>query len=235
VSSLCGVLTIDKPPGLTSMDVVAAVRCRAGNAKTGHAGTLDPLATGVLLVGIGNATKLLDRFMATDKRYHTTIDLSAFTTTDDRQGERTNIAVNQPPTAAQVRQAIGTFVGRIPQRPPAFSAMKVGGRRAYKLARKGQPVELPARPVTVDSIDLIGYQWPYAELEIHCRKGFYVRSLARDLGVALGTGGHCTAIRRTAVGPFTLATARKLDDLPSRLSLSDLIPIDDALGMLART
>ena len=227
-----GILVLDKPLGLTSMTAVAAVRRRAGGVRTGHAGTLDPLATGVLVLALGRATRSIERLMATEKRYRTEIDLTAFTTTDDREGERTEVAAAAPPDEAAVRAALARFTGTIQQRPPAFSAMKVGGRRAYAAARKGTPMELAPRPVRVDAIEPVAYRWPLVTLDIRCGKGFYVRSLARDLGVALGTGGHCASIRRTAVGPFTLDEARPLDALPQRLAAADLLPLEAALARL---
>lgn len=217
------------------MRAVEIVRRRAGGAKTGHAGTLDPLATGVLVLALGKATKLINHLMDTQKRYRTAIDLTAFTTTDDVEGERTEIATASPPDEGAVRSVLARFVGTFPQRPPAFSAVKVKGRRAYKLARRGKPAEIPARPVTVHAIELIGYDWPVIELDIHCDKGFYVRSLARDLGIALGTGGHCASIRRTAVGPFTLEMAMKLDEVPEPLTQERLIAPDEAMRMVDAT
>ena len=239
-STLSGILVLDKPIRMSSMAAVAAVRLRAAGGdrklakkiKVGHAGTLDPLATGVLVVAVGRATKFIDRLMSTDKRYHTAIDLSAFTTTDDREGERTEIDMLQPPQESRVRDVLLSFVGPIMQKPPAFSAMKINGKRAYKLARGGAPVDLPARPVCVHSLELLSYGWPALELHIHCAKGFYVRSLARDLGQALGAGGHCTSIRRTAVGPFTLDMAHQLENLPTELLQRDLISIEDAIELL---
>jgi tRNA pseudouridine55 synthase len=227
-----GVLVIDKPPGRSSMSAVAEVRRKAGGVKTGHAGTLDPLATGVLVVALGRATKIIDRLMATDKRYQTVIDLSAFTTTDDTEGEREEIAIATPPDETDIRAALERFTGTFEQRPPAFSAMKVGGRRAYKLARKGEQPKIPARPVTMHALALVSYDWPRLELDLHCGKGLYVRSLARDLGAVLGTGGHCLTIRRTAVGPFTLEMAVELDDLPTPLTDHHLIAIADALALI---
>jgi tRNA pseudouridine55 synthase len=214
------------------MTAVAAVRRRAGGVRTGHAGTLDPLATGVLVMALGRATRSIERLMATDKRYRTEIDLTAFTATDDREGDRTEVAVATPPDEAAVQAALARFTGTIQQRPPAFSAMKVGGRRAYAAARKGTPMELAPRPVRVDAIGLVEFRFPIVTLDIRCGKGFYVRSLARDLGVALGTGGHCASIRRTAVGPFTLDEARPLDALPQRLAAADLLPLEAALARL---
>jgi tRNA pseudouridine55 synthase len=229
----CGVIVIDKPPGMTSMAAVAAVRRRAGGTRTGHAGTLDPLATGVLVVALGPATRALSWFMAAEKRYRTAIDLSAFTETDDMEGPRLEVDVAAPPAEAEVREALRGFVGRIMQRPPARSAVKLGGVRAYKLSRRGLRVEPAPRPVDVFAIDLVGYQWPIVELDVHCGKGTYIRSLARDLGAALGTGGHCRALRRLAIGPFTVDEARRLQELPQVIGPGDVIAIEDALARLA--
>lgn len=223
-SSLAGLIILDKPIGWSSMKAVAHVRRRAGGVRTGHAGTLDPLATGVLVLALGSATKLIERMMATEKRYRTTIDLSAFTTTDDREGERTEVAITEPPSRERVVAALRSFTGTILQRPPAFSAMKVGGRRAYKLARRGEVVELAPRPVVVHAIEVLGYAFPLLELDIHCGKGTYIRSIARDLGTHLGTGGHCAAIRRTAVGPWTESMARTVESLPDTITEADLLP-----------
>lgn len=228
-----GILIVDKPLGMSSFGVVARVRRRAGGVRTGHAGTLDPLATGVLVLALGKATKSIDRLMATDKRYRTIIDLSAFTSTDDREGERTEVAVAAPPSNDEVASAVARFVGTIQQRPPAFSAMKVGGRRAYALARDGAPPELPPRPVRVDAIEVLRYAWPELEIDIRCGKGTYIRSLARDIGVALGTGGHCATLRRTAVGPFTEEMSVPLDRLPERIDSDDLVPVERALALVA--
>jgi tRNA pseudouridine55 synthase len=230
-----GILVLDKPVGMSSMAAVAAVRRRAGGVKTGHAGTLDPLATGVLVIGLGRATKVLGRLMtATAKRYRTEIDLSAFTSTDDLEGQRVDVAVDQPPTTEQVQAAAARFTGVIEQRPPAHSAVKVGGRRAYAMARRGDDVQLPPRRVEIIGLEVIGYEWPIVRLDLHCAKGVYVRSVARDLGEALGTGGHCRSIRRTAVGPFTLEMAVALDDVPDPLSEESLIDVDRAMGMVER-
>ncbi|MBL9118979.1 MAG: tRNA pseudouridine(55) synthase TruB [Phycisphaerae bacterium] len=231
--ALDGVLVVDKPLGMTSFGVVARVRRRAGGVRTGHAGTLDPLATGVLVLALGKATKSIERLMATDKRYRTTVDLSAFTTTDDREGERTEVAVEKLPSADCVTAAVARFVGTIQQRPPAFSAMKVGGRRAYALARSGSPQELPARPVVIHDLTVLRYEWPELELDIRCGKGTYIRSLARDIGESLGTGGHCASLRRTAVGPFNQSLAVTLDALPDELTVDRLIPVERALAMMS--
>lgn len=227
-----GVLVVDKPLGMSSFGVVARVRRRAGGVRTGHAGTLDPLATGILVLALGRATKAIDRLMGTSKRYRTIVDLSAFTTTDDREGERTEVVTAEPPSEHHVDDVVARFIGQIEQRPPAFSAMKVGGRRAYALARDGKPPELAARPVTIHSIGIVRYSWPELELDLHCGKGTYVRSLARDIGLALGTGGHCATLRRTAVGPFDETMAIALDALPDRIDSQTLIPTARALQLV---
>ena len=227
-----GVVVVDKPAGLSSMHAVSAVRRRAGR-KAGHAGTLDPLATGVLVIGIGRATKSLDRFMKTRKGYRTEIDFSGFTATDDREGELHPVAVDDPPTAEVVSSVLASaFTGEFMQIPPAFSAKKVDGRRAYAAARSGESPKLDPRPVVVHRATLEHFQWPIATIHIECEKGFYVRSLARDLGRRLGTGGHCASICRTAVGPFTLEHATALDDLPEPLVDDHVIPLAEALRML---
>jgi tRNA pseudouridine55 synthase len=231
---ISGIFALDKPAGMTSMQAVALVRRRAGGTRTGHAGTLDPLATGVLVIALGKCTRQIESLMATDKRYETVIDLSAFTTTDDVEGPRTEVVPGTPGAAASrpsrddvARILAGRFTGTVLQRPPAFSAMKVGGRRAYALARRGQAPELAPRPVRIDSIEMLGYEWPRLSLDIRCGKGTYVRSIARELGEALGTGGHCASIRRTAVGAFTIDRAVTVDVLPERLTepwLADRLP-----------
>jgi tRNA pseudouridine55 synthase len=222
---LHGILSLDKPLGFSSMKAVAIVRRRAGGARTGHAGTLDPLATGVLVLAIGKCTRQIESLMATEKRYLTTIDMTAFTTTDDVEGERTEVVLGTPgaraaaPARAEIEALLAErFTGTVMQRPPAFSAMKVGGRRAYALARKGEAPELAPRPVTIHSITVTDYAWPLLSLDIHCGKGTYVRSIARELGQALGTGGHCTMIRRTAVGSFTIDRAVSMDALPEKIT-----------------
>jgi tRNA pseudouridine55 synthase len=230
--ALAGILVVDKASGPTSMQVVAAVRRRAGGVRTGHAGTLDPLATGVLVLALGRATKIIRQLMATEKRYRTRIDLSAFTSTDDLEGSRREVAVQRPPEGAEIRAALARFTGDILQRPPAHSAVKVAGRRAYQLARRGRTPEIEPRPVEVHAIEVLEYDWPLLELDLRCGKGVYVRALARDLGEALRTGGHCVSIRRTAVGPFTLDLARPLDALPRRLTAGDVMPAEAALALV---
>ncbi len=210
---------MDKPLGMTSMRAVETVRRRADGARTGHAGTLDPLATGVLVMALGRFTRHIEALMATDKRYETRVDLSAFTTTDDSEGERTEVCVLTPPAPAVIETLLRQrFTGAIQQRPPAFSAVKLGGRRSYQLARAGKAPEPAPRTVHVHSIHVTGYEYPFLDLAIHCGKGTYVRSLARDIGTSLGTGGTCASIRRTAVGTFSVDRAIRVADLPDRIT-----------------
>ncbi len=212
---LNGVLVVDKPLGISSAAVCNAVRRRSGGAKVGHAGTLDPLATGVLVVCLGKATKSISDIQASAKRYTAEVDLSAFTTTDDAEGEREEITVEAPPTRDELTAACERFLGAIDQRPPIYSAVHIEGKRAYDLARKGDLSERPAaKRVRIDSIDILAYDWPITVLDIRCGKGVYIRSLARDLGGALGTGGTLRSLRRTAVGGYTIEHATPLDDLP---------------------
>jgi len=227
---LSGLLVIDKPEGITSMGVCRKVRGKlvAGGApkrvKVGHGGTLDPLATGVLVILVGKCTPLCDRIMAGEKRYLAEVDLSQSSTTDDREGETTPAPNPTPPTREQLTQALARFVGTIQQRPPAYSAMKIGGQRAYRLARAGHAPTLEPRPVTIHSIDLLAYAWPIATLDIRCGKGTYIRSLARALGEALTGAGMLLSLQRTAVGPFTIDQARTLASVPDPLRQEDLLP-----------
>ena len=208
-----GVVNLDKPPGLTSARAVAAVkRLLPRGTKIGHAGTLDPFATGVLLLLVGRATKACERLMDAPKQYETTVKLGATTATDDPEApEVVGPSPLSPPPAQTVAAAVQKFVGDILQRPPAYSAMKVDGRRAYDLARRGAAVELEPRPVRVYGIEILAYEWPLLRLRIDCGRGTYIRSIARDLGEALGTGGYLTQLRRTRVGDFTAEASVTLD------------------------
>lgn len=226
-----GLLVIDKQPGFTSMDVCAILRSRLrrGGApkriKVGHGGTLDPMATGVLVVMIGKATRLCNQIMGDEKAYVATIDLAHRSTTDDAEGAITPVDVVRVPTLAELQQAAASFVGVIQQRPPAFSALHVGGQRAYDLARKGVEVELAARPVVVHEFSLLNLRFPLVEASVRCGKGTYIRSLARDLGSGLGLGGMLRTLRRTRVGTYSLDGAKTLDDLPQVLRQEDLLPL----------
>lgn len=222
-SSLCGLIVVDKPVGPSSMDVVRRVRRAAGGAKTGHAGTLDPLASGVVVCCLGRATRCVEQLMGLTKVYEAAVDLSAFTTTDDREGERVGPQKCDPPPESALRDRLESFIGHIEQTPPVYSAVHVNGQRAYKMARRGETVRLKARTVRIDTIQLLGYDWPIAQLRVTCGRGTYLRSLARDLGEALGTGGHLAALRRAAVGQYDLARAVIFDRLDSPITQEDLL------------
>jgi tRNA pseudouridine55 synthase len=209
-----GIFAVYKEAGMTSHDVVDAVRRATGQKRVGHAGTLDPLATGVLVVGVGRpATRQLGSVVGKEKEYVTRIRLGGRSSTDDREGQIEQVAVTGVPSQADVRDALAAFEGVIDQRPPAFSAVKVGGRAAYKFARADQPVELAARQVEAKVIELLSYEWPVAVVRLVTGPGFYVRSLARDLGEALGTGGYVEALERTRVGSFAKEDAVPMADL----------------------
>ena len=211
-----GLVVVDKPAGMTSHDVVARVRRLAGTRKVGHSGTLDPMATGVLLLGVNRATRLLGHLTLVDKRYDATVRLGQATVSDDAQGEVVSRISARHLTQSEVADAAAAFVGDILQVPSAVSAVKVEGRRAYRRVRDGETVDLPARPVTVHELTVgsIRHLSDVVDVDIavHCSSGTFVRAIARDLGAALGVGGHLTRLRRTAVGPVTLAEAQPLDD-----------------------
>jgi tRNA pseudouridine55 synthase len=222
-----GLVVVDKPGGITSHDVVARVRRLAGTRKVGHAGTLDPMATGVLVLGLNRATRLLGHLTLTDKRYTATVRLGVTTTTDDAEGEVVETRPTGALTEADVRRALAGFVGDIDQVPSAVSAIKVAGKRAYARVRDGEEVDLPPRRVTVHALDVTGLDLAAAtvDLDVRCSSGTYVRAIARDLGAALGVGGHLTALRRTAVGPFVVDEAHTLVALADHITM---IPITDA-------
>ena len=203
-SAMLGFLNVNKPLGPTSHDIVARVRrLLPRGVSVGHAGTLDPFASGVLVVCVGGACRLASLVMGQDKKYVTTIRLGASSDTDDRTGTVTPLPGAVAPDESRVREVLRTFVGEIAQVPPSHSAALVEGRRAYKIARAGQEVTLPAKTVRIHRIDLLEYNWPLLKLEIGCGCGTYIRSLARDIGKALGAGGYCTELTRTASGAFT--------------------------------
>lgn len=221
---LNGVLVIDKPLHWTSAQLCQFVRKRTAGAKVGHAGTLDPLATGVMVLCLGTATKLIPSMMDTDKRYRAVVDLANTSPTDDLEGELTPVSVAQPPDEDAVRRAIAGFMGEIQQVPPVHSAIWVDGVRSYHLARRGEAVELKARTVRIDRIDVLAYAWPQLEIEVACGKGTYIRSLARDIGAALGAGGVLTGLVRTAVGPYEVTAARSVESLDGGIHAADLLP-----------
>lgn len=222
--SQSGFLILDKPTGITSFDLVAQVRRTFQIKKVGHLGTLDPLATGVLVVAVGEATKLIEYFMKLDKVYEAQVEFGKTSDTYDRLGQ---IRVVEPSPAFsqdQPEAALSFFRGTFLQTPPSFSAIKVQGQRAYRLARAGTLVELPARSVTVHALDILRFELPYATLRIHCSSGTYIRSLIHDLGTRLGCGALMTELRRLAVGPFMLENAaREGEWTASLISLEHLV------------
>jgi tRNA pseudouridine55 synthase len=210
-----GILIVDKPVGPTSHDVVALVRRLAGTRKIGHGGTLDPFASGVLPLYLGTGTRVVEFHLGARKAYRATVCFGASSTTDDLEGELTP-AEGPPPTREMVEAALAGFVGTVDQRPPIFSARKIGGRRAYAMARRGETPELRARSVTFHSLEVVSWdesdaERPMAVLSVACSAGTYVRALARDLGAAAGSAAYLGALRRTASGPFTAADAKTLD------------------------
>jgi tRNA pseudouridine55 synthase len=230
-----GLVIVDKPQGLTSHDVVGRIRRLAGTRRVGHAGTLDPMATGVLVIGVEKATRLLGHLALSEKEYSATIRLGQATDTDDADGE----IIAQTSAAGVTREAIeaaaAALTGEIEQVPPGYSAIKVAGKRAYRLAREGAAPELTARTVTVSSFtvgavraegDLVD-----ADAAVTCSSGTYIRALARDLGAALGVGGHLTVLRRTRVGPYGIGQARTLEQLADSF---DLTPLAQAAGVAFR-
>lgn len=220
-----GIVVVDKPAGITSHDVVGRCRRIFGTRKVGHAGTLDPMATGVLVIGIERATKILGLLTATAKSYTATIRLGRSTTTDDAEGEVLQDIPAGHITDDQIQAGIAELRGDILQRPSSVSAVKIGGKRAYQLAREGQEVELAQRAVRIDRFDILDIRrtpdgFVDVDVEVDCSSGTYIRALARDLGAALGVGGHLTALRRTRVGGYGLDHARTLEVLAETPVLS---------------
>ncbi|RUL92870.1 tRNA pseudouridine(55) synthase TruB [Verrucosispora sp. FIM060022] len=216
-----GLIVVDKPGGMTSHDVVARLRRLARTRRVGHGGTLDPMATGVLVIGVGRATRLLTYVIGADKTYAATIRLGQSTVTDDAEGDVISTAPAGGVTDEAIRAALAALTGEIDQVPSAVSAIKINGQRAYKRVRDGESVDLPARRVTVSRLDVLAIRRDQPDLvdvdvEVACSTGTYIRAIARDAGLALQVGGHLTALRRTAVGGFTLAEAATLDELEQR-------------------
>jgi len=227
-----GILLVDKPQGVTSHDVVARARRLLGTRKVGHAGTLDPMATGLLLLGVDSATRLLTYLVGLDKEYTATIRLGVATDTDDAEGEVTARAAASGVTDAAIASGVAALTGRIEQVPSTFSAIKVDGRRAYDRARAGEEVVLAARPVTIHAFDVLDTrragETVDLDVRVVCSSGTYIRSLARDLGAGLGVGGHLTALRRTRVGPFAVADAVELPDVREHPDAAAPAPLDPA-------
>ncbi len=217
-----GLLIINKPSGWTSFDVVAKVRGILRAKKVGHAGTLDPMATGVLVLCVGSATKSVDKIMKTEKEYVGEITLGATSNTDDADGiishsERSE----ESPKLPEIQKALNVFQGTYNQMPPQFSAKKIEGQRAYALARAGKTVELKTSEVTVHTLELLDYHWPVLKIRVVCGKGFYMRSLARDLGAKLGIGGYLSSLIRTRVGKYPLDQAITIE----QVDVSRVIPV----------
>ncbi len=208
-----GFLLVNKESGMTSHDVVAIARKKLGTKKVGHAGTLDPMATGVLVLGVGNATKLLQYVVDGKKAYQATIKLGAATHTDDREGEIIFEADVSGITESAIREGLALYLGTILQRPSSVSAIKIDGKRAHERVRAGESVEIPAREVTIYEIEVTGIRGAEIDIDITCSAGTYIRAIARDLGSALGVGGHLTELRRTAVSPFDLSECKSIEDV----------------------
>jgi tRNA pseudouridine55 synthase len=232
---------VAKPAGPTSHDVVALVRRLAATKRVGHGGTLDPFAAGVLPVFLGHGTRVVEYHLGDRKAYRATVCFGASSTTDDLEGELTP-AAGPAPTRADVEAALPGMTGAISQRPPAYSAIKVGGRRAYAMARAGETVELALRQVTIHALDLVSWEGhdperPIAVLDVRCSAGTYVRALARDLGQSLGSAAYLGALTRTASGPFTLDDATSLDEIRAAAAESPaglmrlVLPIDTGLDL----
>ncbi|OFM59710.1 tRNA pseudouridine(55) synthase [Corynebacterium sp. HMSC058E07] len=232
-----GVVLVDKPSGPTSHDMVAKLRRIMGTRRVGHSGTLDPMATGLLVVGVERGTKFLAHVVAHDKRYEATVRLGAATHTDDAQGEVLSTAAPadlEALTEERIRAAFDAQRGDIMQRPTSVSSIKIDGKRAHELVREGQEVVLPERPVTIFSLEVLDVVFGVdatscidVRISVHCSSGTYIRAIARDVGEALGVGGHLTQLRRTSVGPFDISEARTLEQLEKAPQLS--LNLDEAM------
>lgn len=227
-TAVSGLILVDKPAGWTSHDVVARTRKLAGTRKVGHAGTLDPMATGMLVIGFNKATRLLTYIVETTKTYRATIRLGHNTTTDDADGEIIQTRLANAVTAESISQAIADLTGTIQQVPAAVSAIKIDGKRAYQRVREGEAVDIPAREVTIHRFEIENIQRADdgktidLDVEIECTPGTYIRALARDLGETLQTGGYLTALRRTAVGPYHVDDAVTLEQLATEFRYTDI-------------
>jgi tRNA pseudouridine55 synthase len=231
----CGFLNINKPRGMTSRDVVNRVDALAGRAaRSGHAGTLDPMAAGVLVVALGPATRLLSFIQQLPKIYRSTVRLGAVSDTDDAEGDIRPVEPSTAPTLQEITKVLDSLLGSTLQVPPRYSAIKIKGRRAYDYARRGTLLDLSPRPVRIDRIDILSYDWPTLQLEIECGAGTYIRSIARDLGQALGCGGLLAELVRCGVGPFTLEHAVELGNLDAGALPRALRPPLEAILHLPR-
>lgn len=232
-AEVCGILNVDKPEGWTSHDVVARVRRLSGQRRVGHAGTLDPFATGVLLVCLGQATRISEYLMDQPKRYHAIVRFGVSTDTYDATGRVVQETDRVPEDLAVIEALLPQFTGRILQTPPPYSALKVAGQPAYRRARHGEAVELEPRPVQIYELKVLSWVPPDLELEVLCGKGTYIRSLAHDLGQAAGSAAHLASLRRTAIGSFTVEEATPLAEIEAAFEAGSweelFYPIDEAL------
>jgi tRNA pseudouridine55 synthase len=233
-NAISGALVVDKPVGMTSHDVVQAIRNGTGLRRAGHTGTLDPRASGVLVILVGPAVRLSEYVSASDKRYQAIIRLGGSTDTFDGEGLVTPTKDPVSVTEAQFEEALQTFVGEIEQTPPPYSAVKVQGRKAYEMAREGEPVDLAPRKITVHHLEVLEWTPPEVVIDVHCSSGTYVRSLANDLGVKLGCGAYLVGLRRTKSGRFSLRDSVPLRKLQESFTAGNwyqyLIPAAEALG-----
>ena len=233
-NAISGVLVVDKPVGMTSHDVVQAIRNGTGLRRAGHTGTLDPRASGVLVILVGPAVRLSEYVSASDKRYQAIIRMGSTTDTFDADGRFTRAEQPINVTEKQFEEALMTFIGEIEQTPPPYSAVKVQGRKAYEMARQGEPVDLAPRKITVHHLEVLEWAPPEVVVDVHCSSGTYVRSLANDLGEKLGTGAYLVGLRRTKSGRFSLRDAVPLRKLQESFNAGDwyqyLIPAAEALG-----
>ena len=233
-NAISGALVVDKPVGMTSHDVVQAIRNGTGLRRAGHTGTLDPRASGVLVILVGPAVRLSEYVSASDKRYQAIIRLGGSTDTFDAEGMVTPTKDPVNVTEAQFEEALKTFVGEIEQTPPPYSAVKVQGRKAYEMAREGEEVELAPRKITVHHLEVLEWTPPEVVIDVHCSSGTYVRSLANDLGVMLGCGAYLVGLRRTKSGRFSLRDSVPLRKLQESFTAGNwyqyLIPAAEALG-----
>jgi tRNA pseudouridine55 synthase len=233
-NAISGALVVDKPVGMTSHDVVQAIRNGTNLRRAGHTGTLDPRASGVLVILVGPAVRLSEYVSASDKRYQAIIRLGGSTDTFDAEGMVTPTKDPVNVTEAQFEEALKTFIGEIEQTPPPYSAVKVQGRKAYEMAREGEEVELAPRKITVHHLEVLEWTPPEVVIDVHCSSGTYVRSLANDLGVMLGCGAYLVGLRRTKSGRFSLRDAVPLRKLQEAFTAGNwyqyLIPAAEALG-----
>lgn len=232
MNPLDGIINLDKPAGVTSAKALYRVRRITGQRKSGHAGTLDPMATGVLVLCLGKATKLVEKIMHLPKVYRTTARLDVTSESFDADREMRPVDVPRVPTEDEIRAALGTLTGAIEQIPPAISALKVGGVPSYRRAAEGAKIELAPRKVTVYWMHVHSFTWPELDFEVCCGRGTYIRAIARDLGTALNTGGCLTALRRTRVGPFTADEAWTPDRLEARSPNADRVIAFEDVGRL---